>query len=435
MVLGRWGATILLTACFALAYIDRQVMSLIVTPIKASLQLSDARIGLLQGISFSLFYVIASLPLARLADRGDRARLAAACVAVWSLMTAACGLAQSFWHLLAARTGLAMAEAGLPSAALTLMADLHDSKGLARATSIFMLAPFVGGGLALLAGGAIYASLAGATLPAGMEPWQVLFMLAGLPGLLLAPALLFLLRDPRVAGVAAAGASVRDLYTFVIANRRFCIPYILALALIVMVLNAHVAWMPTAILRRFPVGEAAMGAGFGMTYLVAGSVATLAAGAFAARGEPEGVLGRVLGQMRVSAVLLAVSAAAAPFMPGYWSMIVMAGVAVFFTSAVVSMGSIPLQLTSPKPLRAQMIALSTLTAALLGTGLGPIAVGLVSDWARTAGFAEPLSAALALIGGFAASAAALLLFVTRTQAEPSAANPRHAPPERPHRRG
>ena len=422
--LGKWGATALLAACFTLSYVDRQVMSLLVTPVKAAFGASDGDIGVLQGVSFSLFYVAASLPLAWLADRADRARLAAICIVVWSLISFACGLSQSFAQLSLARIGLAVAEAGLPPAALTLMADLHDRRGLARATSLFMLAPFVGGGLALFIGGGLYAGLAATPLPWGLSGWQALFMLAGIPGLVLAPLVIGLLRDPRQAQ-ASGKPQVRaeGLLAFLRAEWRFCLPYMLALALAVTVLNAHIAWLPSAILRRFAVGEGVMGSSFGIVYLVAGALGTLGAGWNLARGAEANMLGRATGQMQVAACLLAPAALLVPFAPSLVITLLLAAVAIFCTSALLSMGSLPFQLAAPLGLRARLIALSGLVASLIGTGLGPLAVGLASDAAARAGVAEPLSVALALVGGAAAIAAALLMTVARRGALSLAAPP------------
>lgn len=408
MRLGPWGATLLLSACFAFSYVDRQVLSLLVKPIKQSLGVSDSLIGLLQGISFSLFYVAASLPLARLADRGNRPRIAAACIAVWSIMSMACGLAASFWQLLLARIGLAVSEAGLPPAALTLMADMHDRRGLARATSLFMLAPFVGGGIALMAGGALYTMLDARPDLGGLEAWQQLFILAGMPGLVLAPLVALLLSEPRPAG-RRSGGSLDELRGFMLGNWRFCVVYIVAIALIVTVLNAHIAWVPAAILRSFPLTEARMGAQFGIAYLVAGSAGTLFAGWLVGRAAGADMLGSTLRYMRLGAALLVLPAIVGPFGPSPVLMIGLIAIAVLFTSAVVSMGSIPFQIVAPPALRAQAIALSGLAAALLGTGLGPLLVGVASDTAAAAGAPHPLPVALAIVGGGAAAAAALLL--------------------------
>ena len=416
--LGRWGVTALVSACFALSYVDRQVLSLLVPSVKRSLDLSDSEIGLLQGISFSLFYVLAAVPLARLADRRDRSRLMGACVAVWSVMTMACGLAVSFLQLLAARIGLAMAEAGLPPAALTLMNDLHDKRGLARATALFMLAPFVGGGLALVGGGALVEWARGIVWPGGLEAWQVVFIAAGIPGLLIAPFVVMAIRDPRARAPAGTGggASLADLRDYVAGSWRFTVLYMLGTAIIVLVLNAHIAWMPAAILRRFPVGEGAKGAAFGVSYLIAGSIGTLAAGYAISMGEESSMLRRTMTQMRNGAFALAPFAVIAPFAPGYAGMIATAALAVFFTSAVVSMGSIPFQIAPPPGLRAQMIALAGLFAALVGTGLGPITTGVLSDALAASGAAQPLSLALAAIGGAAALIGGVLIEVARRHA-------------------
>lgn len=429
--LGRWGATALLAACFTFSYIDRQVMSLLVGPVKSAFDLGDSHIGLLQGVSFSFFYVLASLPLAWAADRMDRKRLMALCILAWSVMTIFCGLAQSFGQLMAARIGLAMAEAGLPPAALTLMADLHDRRGLARATSFFMLAPFVGGGLALFVGGGAYAALDANALPFGLSGWQALFILAGLPGLLLAPMVAGLLSDPRSGtAIQPKGASFADLGGFLAREWRFCLPYILALSLVVTVLNAHIAWMPAAILRRFEIGEAGMGASFGLVYLVAGSLGTLGAGWSLARAAERDMLGRAVTQMLLAALLLAPAAILAPLAPSLPTTLALAAVAIFCTSGIVSMGSIPFQLAVPAALRAQVIALAGLAAALVGTGLGPLAVGVISDAAAAAGAANPLSSALAAVGGTAASLVVALTLAARRGALGFAEGHRRAPTER-----
>jgi MFS family permease len=182
-----WVIATLLAACYTLSYFDRQAISILVAPIKKSLSLSDTQFGLLQGISFSVFYVAACLPLAWLADRLRRSRVMSGCVAFWSLMTMLCELRTNFWQLLLARIGLASAESGLTPAALATLSARFDPRRLATATSMFMLAPFVGGGLALSGGGALYESVkhwnrAGLPLLSHFEDWQIVFFLVGLPG-------------------------------------------------------------------------------------------------------------------------------------------------------------------------------------------------------------------------------------------------------------
>ncbi len=400
---GAWYATALLTLCFTLSYIDRQILSLLVTPIKASLKLSDSEIGVLQGVSFSIFYVAATLPLARLADRSHRPLIMTWCIAAWSLMTMLCGTAASFWQLMLARIGVAVGEAGLPPSALTLMADVHTPKGLARATSIFLLAPFVGGGIALMGGGLLYEMSASWTMPTlpllgTLERWQLMFLLVGAPGLLLAPLVVLTLREPRMsATVAKQEGSVAALFKFLLGNWRFCIVYIVAVSFTVTLFNAHIAWMPTAILRSHAIGEGAMGTAFGIIYLGAGSAGTLAAGWIVARAGGQNMVARTIRMMRMNAAVLILPAVFAPLAPTLMLSYGLLTISVFCTSAVVSVSSLPFQFVAPKAIRAQAIAMTGLVAALLGTGLGPLLVGILSDLYAGLSLGQPLSAALATV--------------------------------------
>ena len=129
-----WYVVIVLTLIQALAFVDRQVLALLVEPIKHDLHVSDTRISLLYGLAFALFYVIVALPIARLADRGNRRNIIAGAVAVWSLMTAACGLAANFPQLVAARLGVGAGEAGLSPAAQSILADYFPPKRLGAAS-------------------------------------------------------------------------------------------------------------------------------------------------------------------------------------------------------------------------------------------------------------------------------------------------------------
>lgn len=409
-----WPVALLLTACFTLSYVDRQIISLLVGPIKATLGLSDTQMGLMQGVSFSLFYVAATLPLARLADRGSRPKIMGSCIAIWSVMTMLCGFASHFFHMLLARIGVAAGEAGLPPSALTMMADMFDPKRLARATSIFMLAPFVGGGIALLGGGALYGWLEGMDMPSlpgvgTLERWQLVFMIVGAPGLLLAGAV-FLLTDPRTTPPTAARKSTtRELAWFILHNWRVCGLYMVATALIVMLFNAHISWMPAAIMRSQGLNEQTIGPLFGPIYLIAGGAGTLIAGAIVGRGADD-MAGRTMRFMRLGAMLLLPASIAAPLMPSLWSQLACIAAAIFLTSSVVGLASLPFQFIAPPHLRAQSVALLGLASALLGTGLGPLVVGLFSDHVFMS-FAQPLSAAVAAIGALAVSSAIVLFFI------------------------
>lgn len=415
-----WVALTLLTLAFTLSYCDRHVLSLLITPIKADLGISDTRMGLVQGIAFSLFFVLASLPLARIADTGHRPRVIAACMSFWSLMTVLCGAASSYWHLLLARVGVASGEAGLPPAALTLMADSFSRRRLPQATSIFMLAPFIGGGLAHLGGGALYALVERWPTPSlplvgELAPWQLVFMLLGLPGLPFALVIALWLREPRLQRTrSASGSSTRAMVRYVVSEWRFALLYMVGVSLLVTLLNAHIGWMPTSFVRSHGIAPGAVGLAFGPVYLVAGAAGTLLAGWLAGRGNANPI-GHQLRWMRGGVLLLLVPAVAAPLAPTLTLGLAAIGVAVFLTSAIVAMSTLPFQFSAPLAVRAQVLALFGLLSALLGTGMGPVLVGLLSD--AFAGSEQPLASALVVIAAALVPVIALLLHVVARQHE------------------
>ncbi|GFE82076.1 MFS transporter [Steroidobacter agaridevorans] len=395
-----WLVAVLFTCCFTLSYVDRHVISLLVEPIKSALVLSDTQIGVIQGLSFSVFYVLASLPLAHLSDRGNRPRIIAACIAVWSCMTMLCGLAVNFWHLLLARIGVAAAESGLPPAALTMMADTYDPKRLVRATSIFMLAPYLGGAIALVGGGAIYAAVAQTPWPAipGIGPldsWQWVFIMAGAPGMLVALIVLCLLKEPRTEASGKSDATVAELVTFLRTDWRPLMAYIVATALVVLLFNAQVAWVPAALMRAHGMDAHTVGLLFGPVFLVAGAIGTLGAGMILGKARGDVVTSTVR-LMRLCALVALPAAVIGPQIASVWIQLTVVGVSLLCSSAILGMSTVPLQFIAPKPLRARIMALQGLVCALIGTGLGPLLVGVLSDQLDT--FAsQSLTVALSVI--------------------------------------
>src|SRR3569832_2088847 len=148
---------VVLTLTQALAFVYRQVLALLVQPNKRDLHVSDTQISLLYGLSFALFYVAVALPIARLADSSNRRNIVAAAVAVWSVLTGLCGLAGNFPQLVAARLGAGAGEAGLSPAAQSMMADYFPKERLSAALGLFSMGISLGGGLALIGGGALLA--------------------------------------------------------------------------------------------------------------------------------------------------------------------------------------------------------------------------------------------------------------------------------------
>ncbi|MGE4430962.1 MAG: MFS transporter [Sphingobium sp.] len=411
-----WLIAILLSVCYTVAYLDRQVISLLIQPIQAALDINDTQFGLLQGVSFSLFYVAASLPLAWLADRTRRSRVMAGCVAFWSVMTMSCGMVSSFGQLMAARIGVAVGESGLTPAALATLSDRFNRRQLATATSLYMLAPFVGGGLALGAGGAVYSWAQGLDSEAmgifsGFSDWQIVFLVIGAAGLL--PALLLLLIvDRPVRGNAGErkGAQLSEVFALFRREWKIYMLFQFAMALVMVVLAGYVTWLPAAIMRSKEISEAEVGALFGPIYLISGALGTISAGTLVALRAGDDPVRTVFRYMLVMLILFWPLGALGLMTSSLHAELAMMGAALFLISSVTSLSSLPFQYITPRHLRAQAIALMAMVAALFGTGLGPVLAGVLSD--HLTGVQHPLSVSLSLIVAICIPVVILLVWIS-----------------------
>jgi MFS family permease len=204
-----WGVLAVLTAVYALNYLDRQILSILAEDVKRDLGLTDAQIGFLYGTAFAVFYAVFGLPLGRLADSWNRTRVITGGLALWSVMTAVSGLSRTFWQLAGARFGVGVGEASANPAAFSLIADYFRPARRATAMAVYQTGIYIGSGLGLGIGGLVVSrwdrAFDAASAPFGLRGWQVAFFVVGVPGLLLAP-LVGRLREPergRLDGVVA----------------------------------------------------------------------------------------------------------------------------------------------------------------------------------------------------------------------------------------
>ena len=350
---------------------------------------------------------------------------------LWCTMTALTGAATNFWQLMLARVGLAASEAGLPPAALTLMSDLNDPRHLARANSFFMLSPFVGGGIALTVGGAVYAAVQtwNVHLPGSdvaMESWRLVFVLMGMPGLVAAAALL-MLAEPRPARERlAVSESYGAVRAFLLGDAYIFPVFMLTMAMMSLLLNACVAWIPALLMRSHGYTAKQAGVMFGPTFMAAGILGTIFAGWMISRRDT-GVLVRIFRYMQWCVLAAMVPALVAPLTANPQVQLALFGLTLFCTSSVLAVSSMPLLLAAPQAVRAQVLAVQGLIAALAGTGLGPILVGWLSDVLPHS--PQALSHALAVVGFGAMVLATLTLRYVRARcAAASARVDGHAKP-------
>lgn len=380
-----WVVTCILMLVYTAAFIDRQVLNLVIDPMKRSLLLSDTQMSLLQGIAFTSAYVIFSPIMGRLADRANRRNVLLISVAVWSIATAAGGLAGNFWEFFASRFGVGAAEAAVTPIAWSMLTDYFSRERLPRAMSFFLIGPYVGAGLALIFGGLLLGAAqsiaVSAPILANREPWQIVFILIGLPGLLLA-ALLLIVREP-ARGTAQTDVTpprLPEVARYFWDGRAFFGRFYLGMAGIILVLYALPAWMPALLMRRFAIDPRTVGLQYGTTVLIAGTVGVLAGPLlgrwFARRGRDAPSL-----RVAVTAAMALVPVSILlPMAPTYALGLIAAGVATFFFSLPQAMGASALQTASPPLMRGVAAAIYVFLVATIGLGVAPTLVALLTDY-------------------------------------------------------
>jgi MFS family permease len=402
-------ALFLLTFAYTLAYVDRQVLNLLVDPIKRDLLLGDTQVSLLQGLSFMAAYVAFGPLFGRWVDRGNRRNILVFGVIAWSVCSALCGFADSFWSLFLARAGVGAAEACLSPVAWSLIADYFDRERLPRAMSLFMIAPSLGGGLALVAGGAIISFSADlvTAVPvfAHLSAWQLVFVLTALPGIVLGLVLLASLKEPprtnSVRSVAAEHFTLRETSTFFMARRAFYGRFYFGVSSLAIITYALAAWIPALLMRNHAVSPGSVGLMYGMPVLLFGSAAVLSGPwvgrQLAARGHVDAPL-RLEVMVGVAVTFLCAGIAIAPTPV---AIVALAVGAMFFHNLPLALAAAALQTVTPNRMRGVAASIYVFVASVLGIGVAPTLVALLTDYV----FRDPHQVHLALALVCAGSAA------------------------------
>ncbi|MEM1111322.1 MAG: MFS transporter [Pseudomonadota bacterium] len=380
-------ALAVLLIAYILSFIDRNVMAVLIGPIREEFAISDFQYSLLHGFAFSMFYIVLGLPIARLADRGDRRLIVAAGVFVWSLMTCLCGAARSFKALFIARIGVGIGEAALSPPAYSLLSDYFSDERLPRAMAIYTLGITLGGGLAYIIGGAVYEFFSTAGTPVlpllgEVRPWQMTFFIVGAPGLLLVAFLARMVEPPR-RGIEAApdrGFSLGEVVTFVRQQWQAYTSLIMAVSLLAVLGYGTMAWYPEYLVRSHGMSRGEAGSWFGAVFIVAGSLGTLAGGFSAApllrRGYQDASMRLVLW----IALAWMPPAVLGPLMSSSDLAVLLAVPIVFFLNSYFGLAIAALQAITPNQMRAQVSALLLFMSNLFGLALGPSIVAAITDF-------------------------------------------------------
>lgn len=375
-----WLSLAILLLFFILSAVDRMIIGLMVDMIKADLDVTDFQIGLLQGLAFALFYALASIPMAWIADKTSRHWVIFAGVTIWSIFTALCGLATSYWQLFLARVGVGAGEATLSPSAYALVSDLFPPRRIALAVGILAGGLALGGGLAVGIGGAAVQLASEIGPVAGLRPWQMTFILVGLPGVLLAP-LVFLVPRPKVKILSAPEIrALPGLAPWLRHNWLYLTGLFLGMAFHAVLAYAMMTWAPAYFSRHFGLEPIVIGSTLGLVISMGGLIGFIGGGWFTDWLYAAGIRNAHLGYCAINCVLVSVLGVAAfAFAPTVWVSLTL----LFFIFALQCMTGpavASLQMTTPNHFRARTIALMTVTYTLIGMIIGPSGTPFFADF-------------------------------------------------------
>ncbi|WP_245638364.1 spinster family MFS transporter [Croceicoccus bisphenolivorans] len=418
-----WYTTAVLMVAYTFSFLDRQILNLMVGPIKADLGISDLQFAILTGGAFGIFYTIMGLPIGWLADRYPRKWIISGGIAAWSLMTVLCGLARTFPQLVLARIGVGVGEATLSPSAHSMLSDLFDKTRLPKAMSLYTIGIYIGAGIAMIVGGTVVGMIdrtPDIVLPVlgHMRSWHLVFIAVGLPGLLVALWVTTLrepervLRHDETPESATQGFSLRRIWGFLADQPLMSVSLFLGAATF-SVLSYTDNWFPELFIRSWGWGAQRTGLVIGSVSLVAGPLGMLAAGWWSSRMIERGQVDGCLRLTAYAAAAIAVPAVLMPLMPNPVLMAILVVPIKFFGGFTPVLIPAAIQMIAPVDLRAQLGAFFMFTVGIVGVSFGPILPAVLTDYVFKDEMALHFS--LALTSAVVAPLAFLLLWVGMRQ--------------------
>jgi MFS family permease len=366
-------------------FLDRQLMTLLITPIKKDFHLTDTQVGLLIGLAFVFFYVLIGIPISRFVDRGPRKWLLGGALTFWSLMTAACGLAANVWQLIAARMLVGAGESCNAPGAYSMTSDMFPREKLARPMSVIGIGTVAGSGMALLVGGLLIGWLNGLgpqTFPVvgTLKPWQMTFIIVSLPGVLWAVLMLATVPEPprhKAAGETAPG--IADTLRHLWARRDAFGPMFLAYSIKGMLSFGVTAWSPVFFERKFHYAPGQPGLPIGLISLVVSPLGLLFGGWWAERMFAAGKRDANMRVVFLVSLPLIPAAILFPLMPTDKLALAVLGVSLFLGSVGSGPANAAMQTVTPGRMRGTTTAIYIALYNMIGYGLGPLVVGWFND--------------------------------------------------------
>ena len=414
-----WLTVAILFVYSVFAMVDRQIMTMLVDPIRRDLGISDIQASLLLGLSFALFYTTIGLAMGWIADRMSRRALIAVSVALWGAASMACGLASNFTELFLARMLVGVGEAALGPAAYSMISDTFPRHRLSLAMSVFIMGGLAGGAIAILAGGFVVAwsvKHASVALPiiGPLHSWRLVFFVTGLPGPFLA-LLVFLFREPARRGRASAqdAGSAAYLFRFLRENLALFTALCVGFGALSMIVNSTFAWSPTILSRTLHVPPVQIGLTIAGLLIFIGLPGQIATGWWVDRQQTRG---DVTANLRIFLLTLPFAAASGviALVSSNLTIFVVAMIPYyFFAMTFLGVAAAALQLITPNEIRGRISALFTMIITLIGFGAGPTLVAAISTGLDSSGVAIGKALAIVLAGAACIAVASLAYALPR----------------------
>ena len=382
-----YSAVAILTLAQVFAFIDRQIPSMLVEPIKQDFNLTDSQIALLGGAAFSIFYAIMALPIGYAVDRYTRTKVLGTGIFLWSLMTALAGLANSFGKLFGARIGVAVGEAVMAPISVSLVSDSFPENKQGKPMGIITAGVYIGIGITLLGGGFLIdylTSIGGITLPliGYLKPWQATFMIVGIPGLVLAIAAFYLKEPRRIEEQVDSNHLVdkKNVFLHLKEHRKTLIPMFGGLIFMALIFYSFSFWAPTMMIRTFNISLTEVGFILGMITIISSITGTIIAGS-----AVDYLRSRNYSDAPVRAAMIAVILALPPIISlsfvqtelGAWICIAMY---LLFISSFAPLGLLAISGVSTGNVKGQTAAIHAFLMMAFGLSLGPQLTAFFTDF-------------------------------------------------------
>jgi len=384
-----WYVVAILCLCNMIAFVDRQIINLLVEDIKVDLAITDTEISLLQGLAFALFYAVTAVPLGRLADTANRRWIISIGILIWTVAAAACGLARSFWQLFVARMFVGVGEATLTPSGFSMLADLFKPERVSLPISVFTGSTFFGSGVALLAGGFVIAMLdkqdvVSLPLIGVMQPWEAAFVIAALPGIFVALIFLLTVKEParRQSSSAiplAEKPALAEVFAFVVRNAGVFAAVFGGVSVLAAVQFCLGAWVPAHFMRNLGWTAPEIGYAYGLIFLFCGTGGVIAGGFIADQLQTRGLRDGHLRTVMFSAIATLPFVLTFPAVDDGRIAIALLAPAVFFGTMAFGAGPALIPVICPARMRGLLVAVYLLIANIVGQAGGPLIVALFTD--------------------------------------------------------